>query len=83
VIEVVIDPDLKVGANSQLTFIGYSDVAGGYAPEVGTTVRAYSRYDGSTTTAIVVAVNHPAMLVYLAVAWAEFVPSEAEVSTSW
>lgn len=82
-IEVVIDPDLRVGANRQLTFIGYSDVAGGCTPEVGTTVRAYNRFDGSWTTAVVVAVNVPAMLIYLSVAWAEFVPSDAEVTTSW
>lgn len=80
-IDVLIDPALRVGVNRQLTFSGFTEVAGDHYPGVGTSVRAVRDRDGSTAPAIVVAVNEVAMLVYLAVAWSEFAPSE--LSTSW
>lgn len=78
-IDVVIDPDLKVGVNQQITFVGFRDVAGETVPDVGTSVRAWDAKTGATAPAIVVAVNAVAMLVYLAVAWQEFAEVETEV----
>lgn len=69
VIEVEVDPTLRCGPGHQMTFSGFSDIRGGVVPEPGTMVLAVHAASDEATWAVVMAVNVPAMLVYLAVSW--------------
>lgn len=71
VFEVKIDFNVRCGVNGQLTFSGFTDVAGFGRLEPGMSVLAVEPESNLAAPAIVVAVNTGAGLVYMAVAWRE------------
>lgn len=69
--EVVIDPNVRLGAFGHLTFSSYDDVTGPM-PKQGQVIRAVEVEEGISALAVVAYLDHPHRFIYLAVAWREF-----------